>query len=268
VVSIHIAGAAAAPMAGVCEIRAVPGWGLEGDRYFNQVGTYSAVPEPGRQVTLIEMEAIEAAARETGVAFGPGDSRRNIVTRGVSLNGLLGREFRIGRVRLVGVDLCEPCAHMVQVSGKPVLGSLVHRGGLRADVLGGGIIHVGDPVVELKEPEHPRGPDTFRKPEVEWRAGVKGDQAVLKVLKFESRARLHGRDRIGGFETLATLMLDLDHDGTRFDVDAVFTAQQLREAQWQARFPAARMGANVMAVLSDMYGMQAHLLIPRAQFQL
>src|SRR5205823_9036936 len=194
VVAIYIAGAAAAPMAAVKEIRAVPGLGLEGDRYFNQVGTYSAIPEPGRQMTLIEMEAVEAAARETGIDFGPGDSRRNVVTRGVSLNDLVGREFTVGEVRLLGVDLCEPCAHMVQVSGKPVLGSLVHRGGLRADVLEGGIIRVGDPVVELEQSAGSSGPDAFQKPEVAWRAGAEGDQAVLQVLQFASRARVHGRD--------------------------------------------------------------------------
>ena len=143
-----------------------------------------------------------------------------------------------------------------------------HRGGLRADVLEGGIIRVGDPVVELEQSAGSSGPDAFQKPEVAWRAGAEGDQAVLQVLQFASRARVHGRDRVGGFETLAMLMLDLHYDGTRFDVVAVFTAQQLREAQWQARFPAQDLGETVMAVLSDMYGMQAQWPIPRAQFGL
>jgi MOSC domain-containing protein YiiM len=133
-------------MGPVDAVRAVAGRGLDGDRYFNQAGTYSAVPKPGRQVTLIESEAIEAAARETGLDFLAADSRRNIVTRGVSLNALVGREFSVGGSRMVGIELCEPCAHMVELCGKAVLASLVHRGGLRADVLTDGMIRVGDPV--------------------------------------------------------------------------------------------------------------------------
>ena len=147
VVAIHIASTAEAPMAAVQAVRAVGGKGLEGDRYFDERGTYSDVAEPGRQVTLIESEAIEEASRDAGIEFLSSDSRRNIVSRNVRLNDLVGREFRVGEVTLRGVDLCEPCSHMIALSGKRVLRSLVHRGGLRADIVVGGTIRVGDRVM-------------------------------------------------------------------------------------------------------------------------
>jgi MOSC domain-containing protein YiiM len=138
-------------MRAVAEVRAVPGRGLEGDRYYERAGTYSNVPEPGRDVTLVEIEALETIEQTCAVALAPGDTRRNIATRGVVLNELVGREFRIGDVTLRGVELCEPCVHMAQVVGKEalrnVLRSLVHRGGLRADVVSEGVVHVGDPVL-------------------------------------------------------------------------------------------------------------------------
>lgn len=146
VVAIHIAGAAEAPMVALQEVHAVAGKGLEGDRYFGAQGTYSDIPEPGRQVTLIEMEAIEAASRDAGMEFLSSDSRRNIATRNVRLNDLVGREFKVGEATLRGVELCEPCAHMVALSGKRVLRKLVHRGGLRADILVGGTIRLGDTI--------------------------------------------------------------------------------------------------------------------------
>ena len=95
-------------------------------------------------MTLIESEALDAASREAGLGFLPEDSRRNIITRGVRLNDLVGQEFQVGSVKLRGVELCEPCAHLAQLAGKPILRSLVHRGGLRADILSDGVIHVGD----------------------------------------------------------------------------------------------------------------------------
>ncbi len=151
VVSIHLAPAAGEPAVPVDEVRAVPGKGLEGDRYFKRTGTYSEKPGPGgappaREVTLIEIEAIEALNRESGIKLDPGDGRRNIVTRGVALNHLVEREFRVGDVTLRGVRLCEPCAHLESLTQPGVLRGLVHRGGLRAQILGGGTMHVGDPI--------------------------------------------------------------------------------------------------------------------------
>lgn len=146
VVSIHTADASSRPMKSVSEVRAVAGKGLEGDRYFKQVGTYSDKPGPDREVTLIEIEAIESLKRDYGVEIDPGASRRNVVTRGVPLNHLIGREFRVGEVTLRGIRLCEPCSHLERLSQKGVLRGLIHRGGLRAQILTDGTIRVGDTV--------------------------------------------------------------------------------------------------------------------------
>ena len=148
IVSIHIAPSAAGPMVSVEQVRAVVGRGLEGDRYFAQAGTYSKTPRPDREVTLIEVEAIEALAREYKIALEPGGARRNIVTRGVPLNHLVGREFRVGEVTLRGLRLCEPCAHLERLSHPGIREALIHRGGLRAQILTDGTIRVGDPVHE------------------------------------------------------------------------------------------------------------------------
>ncbi|MBI2912680.1 MAG: MOSC domain-containing protein [Chloroflexi bacterium] len=141
--SIHIADGRGEPTRPVPEVRVVAGMGLEGDRHF---GRPAREPGQGRDVTLIEIEAVEAAARDYGVKLGPGDSRRNIVTRGVALNHLVGREFAVGQVVLRGVRLCEPCAHLASLTDEKVLPALVHRGGLRAEVLREGVIRTGDPV--------------------------------------------------------------------------------------------------------------------------
>ncbi len=145
--AIHLASSAEAPMHGVAEATAIAGVGLEGDRYATRRGSFSAKPKPGRQITLIEAEAIEALQRELGLVLAPGDTRRNLVTRGVALNHLVGREFRVGEVRLRGHELCEPCTDLARMTGKPqILPGLVHRGGLRAEILEGGVIRVGDPI--------------------------------------------------------------------------------------------------------------------------
>ena len=136
-------------MASVTDARAVPGKGLEGDRYFKQAGTYSNNPGSGHDVTLVEIEAIESLKRNHGIELGPGESRRNIVTRGVSLNHLVGRDFKVGAVTLRGVRLCEPCSHLEGLSRKGVQDALIHRGGLRAEIVSGGSIRVGDPIVAL-----------------------------------------------------------------------------------------------------------------------
>lgn len=152
VVSIHLAAEAEAKPQPVREVRAVAAKGLEGDRYFRKTGTYSKTQGTGREVTLIEAEALEGLARDYEVALPPGDSRRNIVTRGIALNHLVGKEFRVGQARLRGVRLCEPCGHMERLSGaKGAQEGLVHRGGLRCDIVEGGLIRVGDDVEALAE---------------------------------------------------------------------------------------------------------------------
>ena len=143
VISINITRSAAAPMQSVNQVRAVPGQGLEGDRYFYKQGSFYK-PQPDRELTLIEAEAIEAMKRELDVDYGLGDSRRNIVTRDVPLNHLVGKEFWIGEVKARGLKLCEPCAHLQKLSHQKVLPGLVHRGGLRAQILTEGTIQLGD----------------------------------------------------------------------------------------------------------------------------
>jgi MOSC domain-containing protein YiiM len=149
VVSIHIAAKAESPMRSLKAVRAIPGKGLEGDRYFASRGTYSDQPGPGREITLIESEAVEAMGRDNDVRIELGDARRNVVTRGVPLNHLVGQDFSVGDVRLRGIRLCEPCTHLEGLTRRGVLGGLVHRGGLRAQILTEGTIRVGDPILPL-----------------------------------------------------------------------------------------------------------------------
>ena len=145
--SIHISAAAKAPMQAVDQAQAIPGVGLEGDRYALRVGTFYK-PEPDFELTLIEAEAIEAIRREYKIELVAGDARRNVVTRDVALNHLVGREFMIGAVKIRGIRLCEPCSHLESVTGLPVIKGLRHRGGLRAQILTQGMIRVGDAVSE------------------------------------------------------------------------------------------------------------------------
>ena len=155
VVGIHLAKEASAPMESVGEARAVPGRGLEGDRYYLGTGFYSKKSSPGgREVTLIELESVEALdggiinadGHRYGIKLAAADSRRNIATSGVPLNHLVDREFWVGHVRLRGTRLCEPCKHLDELTQPGVMGGLIHRGGLRAQILNEGVIRVGDAV--------------------------------------------------------------------------------------------------------------------------
>ncbi len=148
VVSIHIGPEAEKPLITVESVRAVPGRGLEGDRYFAGSGFYSDKAGPHREATLIECEALEALENDYGVKLAPGESRRNIVTRGVALNHLVGKEFRVGAVTLRGVKLCEPCNHLASLTQEQAKAGLVHRGGLRCQIVTEGVIRAGDPVTE------------------------------------------------------------------------------------------------------------------------
>lgn len=145
--SIHIASTAKGPMQALDRVQAIPGVGLEGDRYALKQGTFFK-PLPDFEVTLIEAEAIEALKRDYGVELAAGEARRNVVTRGAPLNHLVGREFRIGEVRIRGIRLCEPCSHLEGLTGQPLIKGLRHRGGLRAQILSPGAIRVGDFVSE------------------------------------------------------------------------------------------------------------------------
>jgi MOSC domain-containing protein YiiM len=142
--SIFVAARSGDPMQRRDRVRALAGRGLEGDRNLR------AEPHAGRDsdVTLIEMEVLEALRDETGTDLTEGGSRRNVHTRGVALNELVGREFRVGEVVLRGQGLCEPCLSLAEACGdRGVIRGLVHRGGLRASIERGGTIAVGDPVL-------------------------------------------------------------------------------------------------------------------------
>ncbi len=151
-----------APDAGVemderSEVEAVAGRGLRGDRYFSDVETGTFVtwgPEEDRHdgydLTLIEGEAIDAIERDADIALEPGEHRRNVVTRDVALNHLVGTRFRVGDVICRGDRLCEPCGYLQDLIGENVLDALAHRGGLRADLLEGGTIRPDDAIEPLE----------------------------------------------------------------------------------------------------------------------
>jgi MOSC domain-containing protein YiiM len=126
-------------------VRAYKGRGLEGNRYYWEDGD---APR-GRGVTLIAAEAIDAVALEGDVSIEPAATRRNVLTRGIDVNELVGKRFRIGDVECKGVELCEPCAHLESMTQPGVIKAFVHRGGLNADILSDGEITVGDPVVAV-----------------------------------------------------------------------------------------------------------------------
>lgn len=141
---LWIAPAPKGPMTSVAAVRAVPGRGLEGDRYFAARIHRPGARDDQREVTLIEAEVLESLA---ALFPSTGDARRNLVTRGIRLNHLVGRRFRAGEALLEGQVLCEPCARLAGMTSRDVLRALVHRGGLRARVVEPGVIRIGDEVV-------------------------------------------------------------------------------------------------------------------------
>ena len=146
---IAVADAAGAPMRVVDSASAIAGHGLDGDRYARGQGEFSNVASRGHDLTLIEAEQIDALALPSGRPLPPEQARRNIVTRGIDLNALVGRRFRVGEVECFGQRLCEPCAHLERLTEPGVLRGLVHLAGLRADVLTDGVIEVGAEVRPL-----------------------------------------------------------------------------------------------------------------------
>jgi 8-oxo-dGTP diphosphatase len=141
---LHVAAAAAAAMERRERIDVEAGVGVPGDRYAAGAGFWQDA-RVSRDLTLIEAEAVQ----EVGLV--PGEARRTVTTRGVALNGLVGRTFWIGDVLARGTGLCEPCRHLEELTGKPLLRPLVHRGGLRADVVVSGAIAVGDVLEPVEE---------------------------------------------------------------------------------------------------------------------
>lgn len=139
--AICVAAAAGEPPRTLESVRAIPGRGLDGDRYVTATGTFPSGP-PGSALTIIEAEVCESF----DPPLLPDEHRRNLVTRGIDLNRLVGHGFTVGEVRCRGARLCEPCTVVQRYASRPVLRELVHRGGLRADILGDGEINLGDPV--------------------------------------------------------------------------------------------------------------------------
>ena len=150
---IWLAGAAAAPMRRVPAVEAVAGRGLAGDRYALGGGTWAQYPDLEKQVTLIDAGAVAAVARETGSDLGPGDTRRNLVTAGIDLPGLVGQWFTVGGVLLFGMKRCPPCTHLERLTGVRLVKAMVHRGGINAAVFAGGTVAEGAVVRPVSEAE-------------------------------------------------------------------------------------------------------------------
>lgn len=153
VTALFTAPEAGAPMEPREDVRAVPGKGLEGDRYYFEQGSFSRWPGARREVTLIAREGLQAIQAETGADLSRGEHRRSIVTEGIALEELIDRQFRVGEAILRGERPCLPCRHVERLTRPGILAAMKkHGGGLRARVLREGTIRVGDEV-ELLEAE-------------------------------------------------------------------------------------------------------------------
>ena len=141
---IFVAVARGAPMQAVTEAEAIADCGLRGDRYAEAANRKS----PDYQLTLIEEEQIRAFAQASGLPLELHEPRRNLVTSGVALNDLCGKRFRVGAVELEGIELCEPCATFARRTHPDVVRFFVHKGGLRCRIVHGGLIRVGDSILE------------------------------------------------------------------------------------------------------------------------
>ena len=143
---LAVSAVASGAMEVVDRARAIAGRGLDGDRYADKAGTFTPADDAARgyDLTLVEAEALDDLA-----LIDHADARRNVVTRGIDLNALVGRRFRVGNVECLGQRLNEPCAHLEALTTKGVLRGLIHRGGLRADILTDGEIGPGDVVESL-----------------------------------------------------------------------------------------------------------------------
>lgn len=144
--AIYITHKKEGPMRSVIAATAIAGRGLEGDRYEAKAGTFTPVTDRlrGYDITLIEREVLDSVTLPDGSRIAPEESRRNLVTTDIDLNALVGKEFRIGDVRAFGQRLCEPCVHLQRLTRPGIVVPLVHKGGVRADLLSGGEIRLGD----------------------------------------------------------------------------------------------------------------------------
>lgn len=140
--SIHVAPEPGAPMHALQEAQLMPDLGIVGDRKYARAKSGRQRPEAA--LTLIEAEAVEAASQDYEIPLDVSETRRSVVTRGIALNHLVGRTFRVGNVRCIGTELCEPCGHLQKLTRDGVLRALIHRGGIRANILDEGTIRPGD----------------------------------------------------------------------------------------------------------------------------
>jgi MOSC domain-containing protein YiiM len=149
--ALAIAATATAPMRLVEEAQALAGRGLAGDRYAAKVGTFTPTDGGGHgyDLTLIQAEVLDDLVLAEDRRLGYAGARRNVVTRGIDLNALVGRRFRVGEAECIGERLCEPCAHLERLTTEGVLRGLIHRGGLRADILTDGRIRIGSAIETL-----------------------------------------------------------------------------------------------------------------------
>lgn len=147
--AIHLAPASGRPVETRRTVDAVPGRGLRDDRHFRPPDQEPREPGAGQDLTLIEAEALGAVARDFDVDLDAGQHRRNLTTKGVALNHLVDERFRVGEVVCAGVELCEPCRHLEALTEEGMIDAMLHRGGLRADILEGGTVSVGDQVQPL-----------------------------------------------------------------------------------------------------------------------
>lgn len=145
-IGIYIVECKGGDLHSVDQAEAVAGRGIAGDRYFVAQGTFSNKNGPDREVTLIEVEALEGLQREYDINLAPHHARRNLLTRNVPLNHLVGREFTVGSVVLRGLRLCEPCGYLEKQTVNGLQTGLRHRGGLRAQILRGGILQTGSAI--------------------------------------------------------------------------------------------------------------------------
>ena len=143
---LHITPRAFLPMKSFPEITLVAGKGIECDRYMigRETGFYSEKPEDGRQITLFEVETLEALERDAKISLLPDEHRRNVTVEGVPLNHLVGRQFWLGETLLEATRLSVPCRHIEEIVGKPVFDPLINRSGLNCRILKGGVVRVGD----------------------------------------------------------------------------------------------------------------------------
>ena len=143
VTAIYLRPEKGGPVERVEVARAGAGQGLEGDHHWSAAGS---VEREGKDITFIAAEELERLTAEDGIELQDWEPRRNVVTHGIDLNGLVGKRFTVGEVECVGRLLCEPCTTFARRTHPGVLKALVHRAGLRADIVAGGSLNVGDPI--------------------------------------------------------------------------------------------------------------------------